>query len=143
MHERFTDRSRKIMILANQEAQRLSHDYIGAEHLLLGIVKQEAGSAIDILKKFDIDRYEVRLEIEKQVEKGTAELAGDRIPQTPQAKKVIEFAIKEARLLEHNYVGTEHFLLGLIREKSGLASKILNKVGLDLDDVRAASKNQI
>src|SRR5438477_477834 len=115
MYERFTDRARKVMQLANQEAQRFNHEYIGTEHILLGLVKEGSGVAAHVLKNLDIDLRKVRLEVEKIAQSGPdmadVVLFGRR-PQTPRAKKVIEYSIEEARNLNHNYVGTEHLLLG-------------------------------
>jgi ATP-dependent Clp protease ATP-binding subunit ClpC len=111
MFERFTDRARKVMALANQEAQRFNHEYIGTEHILLGLVKEGSGVGADMVTM-------------------------GKLPQTPRAKKVIEFAIEEARALNHNYVGTEHILLGLLRETEGIAAQVLMNLGLKLENVR-------
>ena len=121
MYERFTDRARKVMQLANQEAQRFNHEYIGTEHILLGLVKEGSGVAANVLKNLDIDLRKVRLEVEKLVKSGPDMVTMGKLPQTPRAKKVIEYAIEEARNLNHNYVGTEHLLLGLLREQDGWA----------------------
>src|SRR5678815_2490452 len=115
MFERFTDRARKVMALANQEAQRFNHEYIGTEHILLGIVKEGTGVGANVLKNLDLDLRKVRLEIEKRLQPAESAPGVGRAPQTPRAKKVIEHAIEEARGLGHTYVGTEHLLLGLIR----------------------------
>jgi ATP-dependent Clp protease ATP-binding subunit ClpC len=138
MFERFTDRSRKVMQLANQEAQRFGHEYIGTEHILLGLVKEGSGVAANVLKNLDIDLRKIRLEVEKIVQHGSGreEVLTGRLPYTPRAKKVIEFAIEEARNLNHNYVGTEHLLLGLLREEEGVAAQVLMNLGLKLDDAR-------
>src|SRR3981081_856443 len=119
MYERFTDRARKVMQLANQEAQRFNHEYIGTEHILLGLVKEGTGVAANVLKNLDIDLRKIRLEVEKIVQAGPDMVTMGKLPQTPRAKKVIEYSIEEARNLNHNYVGTEHLLLGLLREKKG------------------------
>src|SRR2546426_10584404 len=108
MYERFTDRARKVMQLANQEAQRFNHEYIGTEHILLGLVKENSGVAANVLKNLDINLRKVRLEVEKIVQAGPDIVTVGNIPQTPRAKKVIEYSIAEARRLKHNYVGTEH-----------------------------------
>ncbi len=113
MYERFTDRARKVMALANQEAQRFNHEYIGTEHILLGLVKEGSGVGATVLKNLDIDLRKVRLEVEKLVKSGPDMVTMGKLPQTPRAKKVIEYAIEEARNLGHNYVGTEHLLLGI------------------------------
>src|SRR5947209_13207182 len=108
MYERFTDRARKVMQLANQEAQRLNHEYIGTEHILLGLVKEGSGVAANVLKNLDIDLRKIRVEVEKLVQSSPEVGTPGKLPQTPRAKKVIEYSIEEARNLNHNYVGTEH-----------------------------------
>ncbi len=136
MFERLTDRARKVMALANQEAQRLNHEYIGTEHILLGLVKEGSGVGANVLKNLDIDLRKVRLEVEKLVKSGPEMVTMGKLPQTPRAKKVIEYAIEEARNLNHNYVGTEHLLLGLLREHDGVAAQVLMNLGLKLEEVR-------
>ncbi len=136
MFERFTDRARKVMALANQEAQRLNHEYIGTEHILLGLVKEGSGVGANVLRNLDVDLRKVRLEVEKLVKAGPEMVTMGKLPQTPRAKKVIEYAIEEARNLNHNYVGTEHLLLGLLREHDGVAAQVLMNLGLKLEDVR-------
>jgi ATP-dependent Clp protease ATP-binding subunit ClpC len=136
MYERFTDRARKVMQLANQEAQRFNHEYIGTEHILLGLVKEGTGVAANVLKNLDIDLRKIRLEVEKIVQAGPDMVTMGKLPQTPRAKKVIEYSIEEARTLNHNYVGTEHLLLGLLREQEGVAAQVLMNLGLKLEDVR-------
>lgn len=138
MYERFTDRARKVMQLANQEAQRFNHEYIGTEHILLGLVKEGSGVAANVLKNLDIDLRKIRLEVEKIVQTGPGSemVTMGKLPQTPRAKKVIEYSIEEARNLNHNYVGTEHLLLGLLREQEGVAAQVLMNLGLKLEDVR-------
>jgi ATP-dependent Clp protease ATP-binding subunit ClpC len=136
MYERFTDRARKVMQLANQEAQRFNHEYIGTEHILLGLVKEGSGVAANVLKNLDIDLRKIRLEVEKIVQSGPDMVTMGKLPQTPRAKKVIEYSIEEARNLGHNYVGTEHLLLGLLREQEGVAAQVLQNLGLKLEDVR-------
>lgn len=136
MYERFTDRARKVMQLANQEAQRFNHEYIGTEHILLGLVKEGSGVAANVLKNLDIDLRKIRLEVEKIVQSGPDMVTMGKLPQTPRAKKVIDYSIEEARNLNHNYVGTEHLLLGLLREQEGVAAQVLMNLGLKLDDVR-------
>ena len=122
MYERFTDRARKVLQLANQEAQRLNHEYIGTEHILLGLVKEGSGVASNVLKNMDVDLTKIRREVEKLVNQGTDMIAMGKLPQTPRAKKAIEYAMDEARNLGHTYVGTEHLLLGLLREEEGIAA---------------------
>src|ERR1051325_2442954 len=136
MYERFTDRARKVMQIANQEAQRFNHEYIGTEHILLGLVKEGSGVAANVLKNLDIDLRKIRLEVEKIVQAGPDMVTMGKLPQTPRAKKVIEYSIEEARNLNHNYVGTEHLLLGLLREQEGVAAQVLMNLGLKLEDVR-------
>ncbi len=138
MYERFTDRARKVMQLANQEAQRFNHEYIGTEHVLLGLVKEGSGVAANVLKNLDIDLRKIRLEVEKIVQTGPGgdQVVLGKLPHTPRAKKVIEYSIEEARNLNHNYVGTEHLLLGLLREQEGVAAQVLMNLGLKLEDVR-------
>ena len=136
MYERFTDRARKVMQLANQEAQRFNHEYIGTEHILLGLVKEGSGVAANVLKNLDVDLRKIRLEVEKIVQAGPDMVTMGKLPQTPRAKKVIEYSMEEARNLNHNYVGTEHILLGLLREQEGVAAQVLMNLGLKLEDVR-------
>ncbi|MFN0132832.1 MAG: ATP-dependent Clp protease ATP-binding subunit [Phycisphaerales bacterium] len=136
MFERFTDRARKVMALANQEAQRFNHEYIGTEHILLGLVKEGSGVGANVLKNLEVDLRKVRLEVEKLVKAGPEMVTMGKLPQTPRAKKVIEYAIEEARNLNHNYVGTEHLLLGLLREHDGVAAQVLRNLGLKLEEVR-------
>ena len=124
------------MALANQEAQRFNHEYIGTEHILLGLVKEGQGVAANVLHNLQVDLKKIRLEVEKIVKSGPSMVTMGKLPQTPRAKKVLEFAIEEARNLGHNYVGTEHLLLGLLREHDGVAAQVLMNLGLKLDDVR-------
>src|ERR1700738_2118632 len=135
MYERFTDRARKVMQLANQEAQRFNHEYIGTEHILLGLVKEGSGVAANVLKNLDIDLRKIRLEVEKIVQSGPDMVTMGKLPQTPRVKKVIEYSIEEARNLNHNYVGTEHLLLGLLREQESVAAQVLMNLGLKLENV--------
>ena len=136
MFERFTDRARKVMQLANQEAQRFNHEYIGTEHIILGLVKEGSGVAANVLKNLDIDLRKIRLEVEKLVQSGPEMVTIGKLPHTPRAKKVIEYSMEEARNLNHNYVGTEHILLGLLREQDGVAAQVLMNLGMKLEDVR-------
>ncbi len=124
------------MALANQEAQRFNHEYIGTEHILLGLVKEGSGVGANVLKNLGVDLRKVRLEVEKLVKSGPDMVTMGKLPQTPRAKKVIEYAIEEARNLNHNYVGTEHLLLGLLREHDGVAAQVLMNLGLRLEEVR-------
>jgi ATP-dependent Clp protease ATP-binding subunit ClpC len=126
------------MQLANQEAQRFNHEYIGTEHILLGLVKEGSGVAANVLKNLDVDLRKIRLEVEKIVQTGPGgdQVVLGKLPHTPRAKKVIEYSVEEARNLNHNYVGTEHLLLGLLREQEGVAAQVLMNLGLKLEDVR-------
>ncbi len=136
MFNRFTERARKVIILAKEEAKRFNHDYIGTEHILLGLVREGEGVAASVLEKMGLSLENIRLEIEKLVQPGpTTQIIGD-LPFTPRAKKALELAAEEARALGHNYIGTEHLLLGLIREEEGVASQVLMNLGLDLETVR-------
>jgi ATP-dependent Clp protease ATP-binding subunit ClpC len=136
MFERFTDRARKVMALANQEAQRFNHEYLGTEHILLGLVKEGTGVGANVLKNLGVDLAAVRTEVGKMIKPGQEGSTIGKLPQTPQAKKVIESAIHEARSLNHNYVGTEHLLLGLLHEQDGVAAAVLRNLGLNLENVR-------
>ena len=137
MFNRFTERARKVIILAKEEARRFNHDYIGTEHILLGLIREGEGVAAAVLQKMGLDLEIIRLEVEKFVQPGpTTQILGD-IPFTPRAKKALELAAEEARELGHNYIGTEHILLGLIREGESVASQVLLNLNLDLDKVRS------
>ncbi len=136
MFNRFTERARKVVLLAKEEAKRFNHDYIGTEHVLLGLIREGEGVAAAVLQKLGLSPDNIRLEVEKLVQPGPATMVSGDIPFTPKAKKVIELAMDEARALGHNYIGTEHLLLGLIREGEGVASQVLLNMGLDLNKVR-------
>ena len=138
-YERFTDRARKVMRLAHQEAHRFNHEYVGTEHILYsGLVQEGSGVAANVLKNLDIDLRKIRDEAERIIQHGPGgeQVVMGRLPNTPRALKVIEYAIEEARRLKHNYVGTEHLLLGLLREEEGVAAQVLISLGLKLEDVR-------
>lgn len=137
MFDRFTERARKVIILAKEEAKRFNHDYIGTEHILLGLIKEGESVAAAVLQNLGLSLETIRLEVEKLVQYGPSTMVSGDIPFTPKAKKVIELAMDEARRLGHNYIGTEHLLLGLIKEGEGVASHVLMNVGLDLNKVRA------
>lgn len=141
MFNRFTERARKVILLAKEEAKRFNHDYIGTEHILLGLVREGEGVAAAVLANFALSPDKIRLEVEKLVQPGPATVVSGDLPFTPKAKKVIELAIDEARTLGHNYIGTEHLLLGLIREGEGVASQVLLNLGLELDKVREEIMN--
>jgi ATP-dependent Clp protease ATP-binding subunit ClpA len=136
MYARFTDRARKVMKLANQEAQRFNHEYIGTEHILLGLVQEGSGVAANVLRNLDIDLRKIRREVENIVQSGLHLPLVGKLPYTSTAKEVIEFSIEEAHNFNHNYVGTEHLLLGLMREQEGIAAQILMNLGLKLEDLR-------
>ena len=136
MFEKFTDRARKVMALANQQAQRFNHEYIGTEHILLGLVKEGGGTGAVILKNRGVDVKKLRLEVEKLFKSGPDMVAMGKLPQTPRARKVIEYAIEEARTLNHDYMGTEHILLGLLQETEGVAAQVLMNLGLTLESTR-------
>ncbi len=138
MFEKFTDRARKVINLARQEAERLGHEFIGTEHILLGLVKEGSGVAANVLEILNVDLEKVRLEVEKYVTPtGETKSFSTSLPFTPKAKKVLELAMEEARNLDHNYIGTEHLLLGLLRESEGMAAQVLLNLDVSLEDVRA------
>ena len=141
MFNRFTERARKVILLAKEEAKRFNHDYIGTEHLLLGLIREGEGVAAAVLASLGLSPDKIRLEIEKVVHPGPATIVSGDIPFTPKAKKAIELAMEEARALGHNYIGTEHILLGLVREGEGVASQVLVNMGTDLDKVRMEVMN--
>ena len=136
LYERFTERARKVMQLANNEAQRFNHEYIGTEHILLGLIKEARGVAGSILAIMAVDLHKVRTEVEKLVQSGPDMVTMGKLPQTPRARKVIEYSMEEAQGIGDNHVGTEHILLGLLREGGGVASQVLMNLGLKLEDVR-------
>jgi membrane protein YdbS with pleckstrin-like domain len=141
MYERFTERARKVMQLANQEAQRFNHEYIGTEHILLGLVKEGSGVGAGVLKSLGVDLQGICAEVDKLVQSGPQSAAKGKLPHTPRAKQVIESAIEESRNLNHDYVGTEHLLLGLIRVEEGVAAQVLANLGLGLEDIRTQVLN--
>src|SRR5207249_3863361 len=136
MHDKFTERVRKVMYLAREEAARLQHDYIGTEHLLLGVIREGEGIAATVLNNLGLDLDRIRQEVENMVSASGGTMTIGEIPFTPRAKRVLELAVEEARSLGHNYVGTEHLLLGLIREGEGVAAKVLLELGVDRKRVR-------
>jgi ATP-dependent Clp protease ATP-binding subunit ClpC len=136
MFNRFTERARKVILLAKEEAKRFNHDYIGTEHILLGLIREGEGVAAAVLASVGLDPEKIRFEVEKLVEPGPSTVVSGDIPFTPKAKKVIELAMDEARALNHNYIGTEHLLLGLLREGEGVAAQVLMNLGMDLEKVR-------
>jgi pantothenate kinase type III len=136
MYEQFTDRARKVMQLANSNAQWLKHDYIGTEHLLLGLIEEGSGIAAAVLRKvLGIDLQTARSEVEKLVGQGSNASAKSLLPHLPEAKKVIEYAMQEARNLNHGYIGTEHLLLALLRDQKGVAAQVLYSLGVSVDRI--------
>jgi hypothetical protein len=135
MFERFTDRARRVVVLAQEEARMLNHNYIGTEHVLLGLIHEGEGVAAKALEKLGIKLEAVRREVEHTIGRGKQAQAG-HIPFTPRAKKALELSLREALQLNHNYIGTEHILLGLIREGDGVAAQVLVRLGADLNRVR-------
>jgi ATP-dependent Clp protease ATP-binding subunit ClpA len=135
MFERFTDRARRVVVLAQEEAQLLNHDYIGTEHLLLGLVHDGEGVAAKALESLGISLEAVRAQVEETIGQGQRAATG-HVPFTPRAKKVLELSLREALQFGHNYIGTEHILLGLVREGEGVAAQVLVKLGGDLSRVR-------
>jgi ATP-dependent Clp protease ATP-binding subunit ClpA len=135
MFERFTDRARRVVVLAQEEARMLNHNYIGTEHVLLGLLRESGGVAAKALESLGISLEAVRQQVEEIVGKGQQAPSG-HIPFTPRAKKVLELSLREALQLGHDYIGTEHILLGLIREGEGVAAEVLVRLGADLNRVR-------
>ena len=144
MWDRLTERAKKVISYARQEAQRLGHEYIGTEHLLLGVVKEGTGMAATVLQRLNVDPKKVRLEVEKLVRGGADVVApGHQFPYAPRVKKALEYAQEEARKLGQNYIGTEHILLGLLREEDGIAAKVLTNLDVELETVREELLNLI
>jgi ATP-dependent Clp protease ATP-binding subunit ClpC len=135
MFERFTDRARQVVVMAQEEARVLNHNFIGTEHILLGLVREGQGVGAKALESMGIGLPAVRRQVEETIGQGQYEVT-KHIPFTPRAKKVLELALSESRLLGHNYIGTEHILLGLIREGDGVAAQVLVALGADLDRTR-------
>jgi ATP-dependent Clp protease ATP-binding subunit ClpA len=135
MFERFTDRARRVVVLAQEEARLLNHNYIGTEHLLLGLIHEQQGVAAKALESLGLSLEAVRAQVEEIIGQGQRAPTG-HIPFTPRAKKVLELSLRESKQLGHNYIGTEHILLGLVREGEGVAAQVLVKLGADLSRVR-------
>jgi ATP-dependent Clp protease ATP-binding subunit ClpC len=135
MFEKFTDRARLVVVLAQEEARTLNHDYIGTEHILLGLIHEDEGVAARAIKGLGISLDAVRQQVEEMIGPGRTS-PGGQIPFTPRAKKVLELSLREALHQGHNYIGTEHILLGLLREGEGVAAQVLVKLGADLNRVR-------
>jgi len=137
MYARFTDRARRVMRLANKEAHRFSQEYISTEHVLLGLVEEGSGVGANVLKNLDIDLHKIRPEVEKIVQSGPDMVTwGKMLPMTAQAKGVIKYSIEEARNLGHNYVGTEHLLLGLFHDEECVAAQVLRNLGFEVQQAR-------
>ena len=136
MNYNFTDRVRKVLAMAREEAIRLQHDYVGTEHILLGLIREGEGVAAAVLTNLSVDLEQIHERVEESVRKGKATIALGELPYTSRAKKVLEFAMAEARDFNHSYVGTEHLLLGLLREEKGIAAQVLNSLGVTLDEAR-------
>jgi len=137
MNYNFTDRVRKVLAMAREEAIRLQHDYVGTEHILLGLIREGEGVAAAVLMNLNVDLEQIHERVEESVRKGKATIALGELPYTSRAKKVLEYAMAEARELNHSYVGTEHLLLGLLREEKGIAAHVLTTLGVTLEDARA------
>ena len=135
MFERFTERARQVVVLAQEEARALRHDYIGTEHILLGLLREEEGLAARVLASLDVNVEEVRAQVARIVGPGE-DVATGQVPFTPRAKRVLELSLREAIALGHGYIGTEHVLLGLVRENDGVAARILLDFGLDAETIR-------
>ena len=135
MFEQFTERARQVVVLAQEEARTLKHNYIGTEHILLGLLREEEGLAARVLESLDITVERVRAQVVRIVGSGE-EVTSGQIPFTPRAKKVLELALREALSLGHNYIGTEHILLGLVRENEGVAARILLDFDADSEKIR-------
>src|SRR5919205_626373 len=134
----FTERVRKVLAMAREEAARLHHEYVGTEHILLGLIREGEGVAAAVLQNLSVDLDEIQQKIEETVKKGkAAQTTGPDLPYTSRAKKVLELAMSEARELNHSYVGTEHLLLGLLREEKGIAAQVLTDAGVNLEAARA------
>ena len=141
MFERFTERARKVVVLAQDEARHFNHNYIGTEHLLLGLLREDEGVAAQALYSLNVALDEVREQVESIVGYGE-EGTGAQAPFTPRSKKVLELALREALQLGHNYIGTEHILLGLVRESEGVAARVLSNLDVDPDKVQAGGRQE-
>jgi hypothetical protein len=141
--ERFTDRARRVVVLAQEEARMLDHHYIGTEHLLLGLIHEGDGVAATVLQSLNISLAAVRASVEEVIGRGGQGVATGHIPFTPRAKKVLELSLRESHRLGHDYIGTEHILLGLLREGQGVACQVLEGLGADLARVREGVVRQL
>jgi ATP-dependent Clp protease ATP-binding subunit ClpC len=143
MYERFTDRARRVMEEANQEAKRLNHEFVGTEHLLLGMLREGSGVAASVLRIVGLDLRKTRREVKKFVLPGRAIVTSGKLPLSPRAKRVIDSALEEARKFDHDYIGTEHLLLGLVRDPESVASRVLINLAIKSEDVRKEVLNMI
>ncbi len=143
MYERFTDRARQVFVLANQQARQLSHERIDTEHILWGVVREGSGVGAKLLESLGVDLQGICLEVEKLPGGGAESLGAGKLPVTPRAKRVVEYAIEESEQLRHLHVGTEHLLLGLMRVEEGVAARVLVNLGLRPEDVRRAVLNVV
>jgi ATP-dependent Clp protease ATP-binding subunit ClpC len=134
--ERFTERAKQVVVLAQEEARALKHNYIGTEHILLGLLREEEGLAARVLESLDVTVEEVRAQVARIIGPGDEPIVSGQIPFTPRAKKVLELSLREALSLKHNYIGTEHILLGLVRENEGVAARILLDFDADAENIR-------
>jgi ATP-dependent Clp protease ATP-binding subunit ClpA len=141
--DNFTPRAQQVLALARREADRFHHNFVGTEHLLLGLIRLGHGTAVAVLRKMGLDLEIVRMEVEKQVGTGPDEKMVGNIPYTPRVKKVLALAAKESRALNHNYVGTEHILLGILREADGVAARVLRNLDVDVEQTRQAILNEL
>jgi len=141
MFKKFTERARRVIILAREEAERCQHEYLGTEHILLGIIKDGGGIAILVLQRLGVDIKHLKPEIERNLPLSSNTLVVGDIPFTSRAKKVLEYAVEEARAMGHSYIGTEHILIGLIKEKDGVAYRILSSFGLQYSDIKEQTIN--
>ena len=132
----FTPRAQQVLALARKEADRFNHNYVGTEHILLGLIKLGQGVAVSVLQNMGLDLETVRIEVEKQVGSGPENTISGNIPYTPRVKKVLSLSNKEAENLDHSYVGTEHILLGLLREGEGVAARVLSSLNVDINQTR-------
>ena len=132
----FTPRAQQVLALARKEADRFHHNYVGTEHILLGLINLGQGVAVNVLQKMGLDLQTVRSAVEKQVGTGPESKPSGNIPYTPRVKKVLALAGKEAKALNHSYVGTEHILLGLLREGEGVAARVLKSLEVDIERCR-------
>ena len=139
----FTPRAQQVLALARKEADRFNHNYVGTEHLLLGLIKLGQGVAVNVLQKMGLDLETVRMEVEKQVGSGPETKMVGNVPYTPRVKKVLALAGKEAKALNHSYVGTEHILLGLLKEGEGVAARVLRSLEVDIERTKTEIQKEL